>query len=157
MTAKVAYADFLRELLDWLPGQVGNDAGLRFMISRARIVSKNGYDYTVKFRAPSGGRRKAYLCFAQNDDPKSKVFAVEFSIGSKLTYGWLEAEASRMLPEGRCGTYYSKGDIFFARTEWGREGDWDRLHSPLTRTRLFKYALDALRLAKRALDHEAHL
>jgi len=157
MSAKKAYADFLDELLVWLPGQVGNDAGLRFMIRGAKKVSKNDYDYTVKFPAPSGGRRKAYLCFAQNDDPKSKVFDVEFSIGSKLTYGWLKAEASRMLPEGRCGTYYSKGDVFWARTEWGREGEWDRLHSPLTRTRLFKYALDALRLAKHALDHEADL
>jgi len=161
MTAKEAYADFLRDLLAWLPGQVGNDSGLLFMARGAEIAPKNDYDYTVKFPAPSGGRRKAYLFFAQDmlppDDPKSKVFAVDFSIGSKLTYGWLEAEAKRMLPEGTCGKYNpGKGDIFFAQTEWGREGEWDRLYSPPTRARLFKYALDALRLAKHALDHEAN-
>jgi hypothetical protein len=91
------------------------------------------------------------------NDPESKVFAVDFSIGSELTYGWLEAEANRMLPEGRCGTYYSKGDIFFVQMEWGREGEWDRLYLPPIRPRLFKYAIDALGFAKHALEHEASL
>lgn len=41
------------------------------------------------------------------------------------------------------------------QTEWGQEGEWDHLYSPPIRTRLFKYALDALRFAKHALDYEA--
>jgi hypothetical protein len=66
MTAKEAYADFLHDLLAWLPGQVGNDACLLFMIRGAETVRNNDFEYTVKFPAPSGGRRKAYLFFAQN-------------------------------------------------------------------------------------------
>lgn len=162
MTAKKAYADFLRDLLAWLPAQVGDNAGLLFMIRGAEISPKNDYDYTVKFPGRSTDRRKAYLYFARNmlspNDPKSKVFAVGFSIGSKLTYVWLEAEANRMLPEGSCEKYdYGKGDILFVQTEWGQEGEWDRLYSRPVRMRLFQYALDALRFAKRALDHEASL
>jgi len=159
VTAKKAYADFLRALLAWLPAQVGDDAGLLFMIRGAEISPKNDYDYTVKFPGRSTDRRKAYLYFARNtNDPKSKVFAVDFSIGSKLTYGWLKAEANRMLPEGSCDKYnYGKGDIFFVQTEWGQEGEWDRLYSRPVRMRLCQYARDALRFAKRALDHEASL
>lgn len=84
---------------------------------------------------------------------------MDFSIGPKLTYGWLEAEAMRMLPEKTICDKYNpgKGDIFFAQTEWGRGGEWDRLCSPAIRSRLFKFAIDALRFAKRALEHEASL
>ena len=158
MTAKEAYADFLRDLLAWLPGQVGDDTNLLFMI-RGAIPPQEDCKPVVRFPGP--GRRKAYLFFAQNmllpEDKDSRVFAVDFSIGAKFTYGWLETEATRMLPGGECGKYdRGKGDIFFVQTEWGKESEWDLLYSSPVRARLFKYALDALRFAKHALDHEAN-
>jgi hypothetical protein len=91
------------------------------------------------------------------EDKESMVFDVEFGIGVKLNYGWLETEAGRMLPDGKSGQYYNgKGDIFFVQTEWGKKGEWELLYSPPVRARLFKYALDALRFAKHALDHAAN-
>lgn len=160
MSAKDAYGHFVHDLLAWLPAQVGDDTALLFMIQEAVVPSQNDWKYTIRFPGP--GRRRAYLFFAQNMRPpydtKSKVFAVGFSIGTKLTYGWLEAEAAHMLGSGESGKYNEgKGDIFFVQTEWGKEGEWNRLYSSPVRARLFKYGLDALRFAKQALDREASL
>jgi hypothetical protein len=160
MTAKEAYADFLRDLLAWLPGQVGSDTDLLFMIRGAVLASRNDWEYEMRFPGP--GRRKAYLFFAKNMFPpydiKSKVFAVGFSIGAKLNYDWLKTEATRMLPGGECDKYYNgKGDVFFVQTEWCKEGERDLLYSSPVRARLFQYSLDALRFAKHALDHAANI
>ena len=110
MTAKRAYSRFMRAMLAWLSGQVQDDAGLSMMVREATFPSQNGWEYAVTFALPDRCRRRTcYLFFAQNMKPpydrETKVFALDFSIGSKLRYKSLKAEASEKLPTGVSGKF----------------------------------------------------
>ena len=159
MTAKEAYHHFMSGLKDWLPSHVLGSQGLLHMVRGMTIRANKDYEYVAVFPGP--GRRKAYLCFAQNmirHDRDSKVFAVEFSVGSKLNSNWLRREAARMLPKGERDVYPStKGERFFVQFEWGTADEYDRLISDPLRIQLYDVALDALRFADHALQHETML
>ena len=159
MTGKEAYHHFMNGLKKWLPSQVLGSQGLLHMVRGMTIRANKDYEYVAVFPGP--GRRKAYLCFAQNmirNDRNSKVFAVEFSVGSKLNRNWLQREAARMLPAGESGPYDSgKGERFFVQFEWGTPDEYDRLLSDPLRIQLYYLALDALRFADHALQHETML